>query len=140
MTKFLPTGQPVDEFLDEISSEVRRSDAIKLIRIYKEITKTDPIMWYPGIIGFGEYVYKTDSGIGGRSPTLAFAPRKQNISLYISKDLPKRDGLLEKLGKHREGASCVYINKLADINLDILKEILISDYEFTKAKKDMNDG
>lgn len=82
--------------------------------------------------------YITESGIKGQSPVIAFAPRKNKISLYLDRNLPDRENLLKKLGKHTQGASCVYVNKLQDINLEVLEEILIKSIK--NIEKSENNG
>lgn len=123
--KFEPTGQKVDDIINKLPSNRKIEDANTLVDLYQSISGFKPLVWYPCIIGFGEYTYITESGIKGQSPIIAFAPRKNKISLYIAKNLPDRENLLIKLGKHTQGASCVYVNKLDDIDLEVLEEILV---------------
>ena len=136
MAKFLPTGQSVEEIIKSLDNTRKENEARELLKLYEKISNQDPIVWYPGIIGFGEYSYESEKGSKGRSPILAFAPRKQRISFYISRDLENRDELIGKLGKTKQGASCIYVNKLADIDMDVLEEILKKECEFINNKKD----
>ena len=122
--KFQPTGQPVADFIEAIDSVNKQKDAYQLFEIFEEISGYPGQMWYPGIIGFGKYQYQTASGIKGDSSLVAFAPRKARISIYLAEDFPERQALLEKLGKHQEGKMCIYVNKLADIDLDVLSEMV----------------
>lgn len=136
MAKFLPTGQPVEEIIKSLDNTRKENEARELLKLYEKISKQDPIVWHPGIIGFGEYSYESEKGSKGRSPILAFAPRKQRISLYISRDLENRDELIGKLDKTKQGASWIYVNKLTDIDMDVLEEILKKECEFINNKKD----
>ena len=83
-------------------------------------------MWGPSIIGFGSYHYKYESGREGDAPLLGFSPRKQNLVLYVLNNFEGQDALLQKLGKHKTGRICLYINKLADVDMEIFEEILTS--------------
>lgn len=134
MAKFAPTDQSVDEVILSLKSKNKQADAWKLLEIFKDISKMDPQVWYPGIIGFGKYHYSYDSGHEGDSPLLAFAPRQARISLYIDQDFPKRKEYLNHLGKHKVGVGCVYINKLADIDIEVLKEMVEDQFIFSKKK------
>lgn len=102
--------------------------------MFKEVTGFEPKMWYPGIIGFGQYHYIYDSGREGDASYLAFSPRKAKFSLYLSPEFEDKDTLLTQLGKHTTGKSCIYVNKLADINLNVLKEMLEKSLAHTMKK------
>lgn len=134
MAKFAPTEQSVEEIILNLKSTSKRNDARLLVEIFKEISNENPIVWHPGIIGFGQYEYKYETGTKGQTPFLAFAPRQAKISLYIDQDLPNRDEILSRLGKHKLAVGCVYVNKLADIDLDVLKELLNKSYTRAKEK------
>lgn len=90
----------------------------------KEISGENPYLWGPSIIGFGSYHYKYASGHEGDAPLLGFSPRKSKISLYVYTGTERQKALLNKLGKYTMGKACIYINKLQDIDTDILKEIM----------------
>ncbi|MGX7145334.1 hypothetical protein ACWODI_07200 [Facklamia languida] len=89
MPKFVATDQSVDELISNLKSKTKQEDARKLLEIYEAICQMDPQVWYPGIIGFGNYHYKSKTGIEGDSLLLAFAPRQAKISLYIDPDFPR---------------------------------------------------
>lgn len=91
-------------------------------------------MWGSSIIGFGSYHYKYASGHEGDAPLVGFSPRKAKISLYLSPDFTDRERLLPELGKFTTGKSCVYINKLDDIDVDVLKDLIRRSIESTLAK------
>ncbi|SOC36382.1 DUF1801 domain-containing protein [Ureibacillus acetophenoni] len=131
-TKF--TDNSVVEFIESVESEKKREDAYKLLKIYEETTGYVAKMWGPSIIGFGTYHYKYGSGHEGDAPLAGFSPRKSKISLYFSPDLPNREELLSRFGKFTTGKSCVYINKLADIDENVLKEFIQSDIQYVQKK------
>lgn len=121
--KTRPTGKSVESFLEAIS-ESRQGEARVLIAIMQEITDQKPYMWGPSIIGFGMQQYKYDTGREGEMPRLAFSPRKASITIYFSEGFDGYADELAALGKHKQSVSCLYINKLADIDLDVLKTML----------------
>ncbi|MBF0806083.1 MULTISPECIES: DUF1801 domain-containing protein [unclassified Streptococcus] len=125
MNKFAPTGQDVEEIFENIPSVKKQADAYSLVDVYATISGEIPVVWYPGIIGFGETKYRLDSGRTGLTPRLAFAPRQTKFCLYFDTSfLEEQVSLLQSLGKYKTGKGCVYINKLADIDLDVLQELL----------------
>ena len=128
------TGASVADFLAFVESKRRREDAITLLEMMSEITEMEPEMWGPSIIGFGSYHYKYESGREGDMPFIGFSPRKQSLSLYIMDGFDGRDGLLAKLGKHRTGVSCLYINKLADVDMKALQELIERSFEHCKVQ------
>ena len=114
----------VEDFLNSIEDERKRNDAFVLLEMMKTITGEAPKMWGPSIVGFGSYHYKYDSGREGDWFRTGFSPRKQNLSLYIMDGVEKYQDLLARLGKHKIGKSCLYVNKLADIDLEVLREMI----------------
>lgn len=131
--KTKPTKVSVKAFVDAIDHETRRKDARTLLKIFKEVTGLKPVMWGPTIIGYGRYAYKYDSGREGESIMTGFSPRKANLVLYIMPGYKNLDAQLKRLGKHKLGKACLYVNKLADIDLDVLKEIIALGVEHMKA-------
>ena len=123
------TGASVGEFLASVENKRRREDGFTVLKMMKEITGLEPEMWGPSIIGFGSYHYKYESGREGDIFLTGFSPRKQSMSLYIMDGFDGYDELLTKLGKHRKGASCLYINKLADVNMDVLRELVQQSFD-----------
>ena len=132
--KTVPNSTSVTDFLDKISDPQKKADALFLLGLMKEITGEDPVMWGPAIIGFGSYHYKYDSGREGDMLLTGFSPRKQNFSLYIMAGFDRYKGLLERLGKHGTGKSCLYIKRLSDIDVDVLKELITSSYNYYSKK------
>lgn len=120
--KTMPTNMSVESFLKEVSNDGRK-DAYVLIAMMQEISGEQPVMWGSSIIGFGSTHYKYDSGHEGDMPVLAFSPRKVNLTIYFE-GFDNYSEKLEKLGKHKISKACLYINKLADVNLNILREML----------------
>jgi len=111
-------------FLNSVADEQKRKDSFEIVKIMKQIAKEEPEMWGPSIVGFGSYHYKYESGREGDSPMIGFSPRKQNITLYIMPGFEDYQGQLNRLGKYSTGKSCLYIKKLSDIDVDVLKELI----------------
>src|SRR5699024_3328913 len=117
------TDEDVLAFIENIAHLQKRQDAYQLLDIFTETTGKKAKMWGPSIIGFGKYQYKYKSGHQGEAPLVGFSPRKAKHSLYIASG-DWRAVLLEQFGKFKAGKSCIYINKLADIDLAILKQLI----------------
>src|SRR5690554_3922967 len=124
--KTQPTNADVHEFLEAAAPARRRQDGLRLDEIFREITQTEPVMWGPSIVGYGSYQYisPSDPRRRGDWPKVGFSPRKAQLSIYGLKDLPAGAALLPKLGKYTEGAGCVYVKKLDDVNLDVLRKLV----------------
>ena len=127
--KTRPTDQDVEEFLDSVEHPTRKADGFILLEIMKEVTQEEPVMWGTSIVGFSSYHFKYASGREGDWMKTGFSPRKQSLSIYIYNGFDGYEDLLLKLGKHRLGVGCLYINKLADVDLDVLKEIIKKSHE-----------
>ena len=120
------TKASVAAFIAAIENDVRRQDAKAVDKLYRAITGEKPAMWGPTIIGYG--VYESPTGLWPRG---AFSPRKANLVLYILGDFKGRDALLKKLGKHKTSKACLYINKLADVDEAVLREIVTRSWKHT---------
>lgn len=120
----------VIEFIENVSSPKKREDAYKLLDIFTEVTGNQARMWGPSMIGFGSYHYKYKTGHEGDAPLVGFSPRKAKISLYFAPGDTKREEWLKDFGKHTTGKACVYINKLDDINIKVLKELIVQSVIF----------
>lgn len=118
------TVSPID-FISTIEHPVRRKDAEELLRWFGDVTGYPAVMWGPSIIGFGRYHYEYESGRSGDFLITGFSPRKSNLSLYIMPGYQDLERYLERLGKHKTGAACLYINKLADIDISVLQELVL---------------
>ncbi len=114
----------VDAYLDSVENPRRREDALRVLALMREITGEAPRMWGSSIVGFGSYHYTYASGREGDWPVVGFAPRKQNLVLYIMPGFAGYEALLARLGRHRTGKSCLYVNKLDDIDPDVLEELV----------------
>lgn len=125
------------DFIKSIPDERKRKDSLALLKLFQEVTKEKPKMWGTSIIGFGKYHYKSErSSQEGDWPLTGFSPRKQNLTLYIMLGFADFTDLLKKLGKHKTSKGCLYINKLEDVDLAVLKKII--DKSFRAAKKQWN--
>jgi hypothetical protein len=122
----------VIEFIENVDNPKKREDAYKLLDIFSETSGFEAKMWGPSIIGFGSYHYKYDSGHEGDAPLVGFSPRKAKISLYFATGDKKREELLKDFGKYTSGKACVYINKVADIDVDVLRKLIQQSIEFLK--------
>jgi len=132
--KTQPTDQSVIKFLTAVKPEQKRQDAFALLEMMERLSGYQAKMWGDSIIGFGQYHYKYDSGREGDFMRIGFSPRKANISLYIIAGVEKHQDLLDQLGKHKTGKSCLYINHLRDIKLSVLEDIISKALE-TMAEK-----
>jgi hypothetical protein len=122
--KTLATTQDPHAFLNAVEHKVRRADGLVLDELYRKITGWTPRMWGPTIVGYGSYHYVYDSGREGDSLAAGFSPRKANLSIYIVPGYQDYDEILGRLGKHKIGKSCLYLNKLADVDMDVLEELI----------------
>ena len=114
----------VTKFLDGVKDEKKRQDSYTILKLMQQITKAEPKMWGTSIIGFGSYHYKYASGREGDWFVTGFSPSKQNLTLYIMSGISKYPDLLKKLGKFKTGKGCLYINKIEDIDIKTLKELI----------------
>jgi len=122
----------VMDFLKSVEDEQKRDDSLEIARIMEQITKEKPKMWGPSIVGYGSYHYKGASGREGDWMLIGFSPRKQNITLYIMPGFERYPGLMKKLGKHSTGKSCLYIKRLSDVDVDVLKELMTESLKVMK--------
>lgn len=125
----VPTTGSVLEFLAQLENDQQRHDSETLIELMRKISGEPPVMWGPAIIGFGSYHYKYESGREGDMPRIAFSPRKGKLTLYLTDDATKYPDIRERLGKHTISKVCLYINKLADIDLKVLEELIETAYK-----------
>ena len=119
----------VNSFVD---NEQKKADSFQLIELMTKWSGFEPKMWGPTIIGFGSYHYKYASGHKGDMPLAGFSPRKPAIVLYLFTGLEKKEAFLEKLGKHKGGKGCVYIKKLEDVNISVLKKMIAASVKSVK--------
>ena len=122
----------VDDYLNSVEDEKKRAASFQIKELMEAVTGEEARMWGDSIVGFGHYRYQYASGREGEWMLTGFAPRKKNLTLYIMSGFDEYDDLLEKLGKHSTGKSCLYINKLEDIDLDVLRELVNKSVQHMK--------
>ena len=133
--KTIPTDQSAADWIAQVEPPAKREDAERLDALFREVTGEEPVMWGQGMIGYGHYHYRYDSGREGDWMRIGFSPRKARHSIHLMGGYcdkatgEKSDALLAKLGKHKTGASCLYINKLADVDMDVLRELVELNWE-----------
>ena len=128
----------VEDFLNEIADEAIREDAKKIAEMMRKATGAKPKMWGANIVGFGEYPYKYASGREGDWMRSGFAPRKQNLTLYIIDGFEKYDDLMANLGKYKTGKSCLHIRRLSDVDEKVLKELIAQSVKYFNDKYGKN--
>lgn len=131
--KTQPNEQSVEAYLQGVENERKRMDSFQIMELMREVTGEEPTMWGDSIVGFGSYHYTYASGREGDWFLTGFAPRKQNLTLYIMAGFEEYDDLLARLGKHKTGKSCLYINKLDDVDQDVLRELVRRSVEHMAA-------
>jgi hypothetical protein len=122
------TGASVEAFLDAVEHPVRRKDGLTLLELMSAITGRPAEMWGPTIVGFGNYHYRYETGREGDAPAVGFSPRKASLSLYGLTYGPEASDLLARLGKHKTGAGCLYVNKLDDVDAAVLAQLIRNGY------------
>lgn len=122
--KTQPTAESVEAFLAGIADADRRADCVAIVEIMRAATGQAAKMWGPSIVGFGHYHYRYASGREGDAPLTGFSPRKQNLTLYIMPGFERYDDLMSRLGKHATGRSCLYLKRLSDIDVAVLRELV----------------
>ena len=114
----------VEDFLNGVSDQKKREDSFAILELMRDVTGEEPAMWGTSIVGFGSYRYKYASGREGEWFLTGFSPRKRNLTLYIMAGFENYDSLLADLGKHKTGKSCLYINKLEDVDIPTLRKLI----------------
>ncbi len=128
------TGESVTAFLDAVPNLQRREDAKTLCALIQRAVGEPPEMWGPSIIGFGRYRYRYESGREGEACAAGFSPRAKQLVVYLSMPSDRTENLLGRLGKHKAGKACIYIDKLADIDEAVLSELIADSYRAVKAR------
>jgi hypothetical protein len=132
--KTQPTAMSVNYYLAGLGPERRRDDARAVNAMMRRVTAAVPKMWGDSIVGFGKTHYKYASGREGDWFLVGFAPRKTNLVLYITSGFKEYAPLMRKLGKHKTGKSCLYIDKLDDIDMNVLEQLVAKSVAYMKAK------
>jgi hypothetical protein len=128
--KTKPTSQKVEDFLQNVTPDSKQKEGFELLQMFRTITKEQGEMWGASIVGFGTYHYKSErSSQEGDWMIVGFSPRKQNLTLYIMHGNEESQDLLKKLGKHKTGMGCLYINKLSDVDIEVLKELITRSFQ-----------
>jgi hypothetical protein len=122
--KTVATDADVTAFLTSVENDTRRQDALALDAMFRRVTGWSPRMWGPTMVGYGQYHYRYETGREGDFLATGFSPRKASLSVYIMPGYQDYAPILERLGKHKLGKSCLYINKLADVDTDVLEELI----------------
>ena len=122
--KTQPTGVAVQSFVDRLASDHQRADSATLIAMMREATGSDPVMWGPSIVGFGQYRYRYASGRTGDWFAVGFSPRKTAISVYLTGGLDRHTEQLALLGPYKRGKGCLYLKRLSDVDLGVLRAII----------------
>ena len=123
------TKASVAAFIAAVENDTRRKDAKAVDKMIRDITGEKPAMWGPSIVGYGEY--ESPSGMW---PRACFSPRKANLVVYLAPEFTGKDALMKKLGKHKTGKSCLYINKLADVDEAVLRDLIAKSWKHMAAK------
>lgn len=129
------TDVSVTNFINAVPDAQKRADSMVLIKIMREITKHEPKMWGPSIVGFGTYHYKYESGHEGDMCATGFSPRKAALTIYVLPGFEKYPELMKALGKYKAGKSCLYIKRLDDIHLPTLKKLIRQSVKFISDKE-----
>ena len=132
--KTKPTEVSAESHIAAITNEEQRNDTRTLVALMRRVTKQEPMMWGPSIVGFGSYHYKYASGHEGDSALAGFAVRGSELVVYIAAGFEGRDVLLAKLGKHKIGKVCVYIRRLADVDLQVLEKLIVGSIADTRSR------
>ena len=128
--KTQPNNKSVTSYLNSIDSANQKDDCFELLALMEEVTNEKARMWGDSIVGFGEYQYKYASGHSGRFMLTGFSPRKRNLVVYVIPGFSHFNGIMKKLGKYKTGKSCLYLNKLDDIDLIQLRELISQSVEY----------
>ena len=128
------------KFLDGVKDAGRREDARKVMAMMEEVTRAKPEMWGDNIVGFGTYRYEYESGRSGEWFLTGFAPRKANLTLYIMSGFSRYQELLGKLGKHKAGRSCLYINHLDDVDMSVLRRLVKESVAHVRRREKAQGG
>jgi hypothetical protein len=132
--KTQPTGASVQEFLAAVPDPQKRADGNTLMAIIKDVTGEEAAMWGPSIVGFGSYHYRYSSGHSGVSMAAGFSPRKTALAVYIMQGFSPHGDLMNRLGRYKTGRSCLYIKRLSDVDLEVLRELIGRSFKYIVKK------
>jgi hypothetical protein len=123
-TKTKPTAVTVADFIAGVEPPGRRDDAVALDAFFRRVTGWNPVIWGPTMVGYGSYAYRYESGHGGTALATGFSPRKAELSIYVMPGYQDYGPILDRLGKHKMGKSCLYVRRLGDIDMEVLAELV----------------
>jgi hypothetical protein len=132
--KTKPTSADVGGFLDAVPNEQRRADGKRICAMMERLSGEPPVLWGPSIVGFGHCRYRHDSGREGEMPRIGFSPRASELVLYLTDDYSRHQALMDRLGKHRTGKSCLYVKKLSDVDEAVLEALIADTLAHTRKK------
>ena len=132
--KTKPTALSVAAYLDAIADDTRRADCMQLAALMARVTRCEPAMWGTAIVGFGSYHYRYDSGHEGDTCLVGFSSRKGDISVYLMGGYAGAEQLLDQLGRHKIGKACLYIKRLADVQLPVLEQLVVRSVAFVRQR------
>lgn len=133
--KIKPGEQSAVVFVAELPDAQRRTDCLRLIELMSAATGCQPVMWGGSIVGFGKYRYRYESGREGLWPVIGFSPRKNDLTLYITPGFEQFDDLMQKLGKYKTGKSCLYLKRLADVDQQVLEQLIEASIKAMASKR-----
>jgi hypothetical protein len=127
------TGASVEAFIESVADETRREDCRRIAAIMRKATGAEAKMWGSSIVGFGQYHYRYNSGREGEFFLTGFSPRKNDLTLYIMAGFERYEALMAKLGKFKTGKSCLYIKRLSDVDLEVLRKLVSASVQYMRA-------
>jgi hypothetical protein len=133
--KTKPTDASVSAFLGKVADPVRRADCQAVAKMLEEVTGERPTMWGPSIVGFGRYRYRNTTGKDAEWPVIGFSPRKTDLTLYLMPGVARFDALTAKLGRFKSGKSCLYVRKLADVDVNVLRQLCAASVKAMEPKR-----
>lgn len=119
------------DYLNSIEPLEKREDSLTILRLMEEVIKEEPKMWGDSMIGFGEYTYTGSNKVENKWFKVGFAPRKQALTLYLMYGFEEHKNIMDRLGKYKTGKACLYIKNLTDINIEVLRELIVEAYKST---------
>lgn len=132
--KTKPTNASVNEYIASRANEEQKADCKRLMAIFRKLTKQQPKMWGPSIVGYGVYRYTYESGRSGEMPLAAFAIRGRQLVVYLDCEGTEQSSMLSKLGKHKMGKSCLYFKRLDDLDTSVLEQLVRESIEKTRRR------
>ena len=133
--KTKPTDASVSAFLGKVADPARRADCQAVAKMLEEVTGEEPKMWGPSIVGFGRYRYQGANGKDAEWPVIGFSPRKTDLTFYLMPGVARFGALTAKLGRYKSGKSCLYVRKLADVDMNVLRQLCAASVKAMESKR-----